>query len=401
MNVFKFIASALFVLLVSNANAQNTFLTEKICIETALQKNLQMKVADLKIEKQQKLKASTINLPNLEVLIQSPNGTHFRPGFMQGIDFPTVYTSQYKSQKNYIKVVESEKVISSNTLVYNVRTSFNDLKYATEKYTILKNQDSIFSEIVSINEIRFRVGQISNLEKLNGESYYKQIQFSKMQSQAELRNSKIQLSILMGKPNDTTFLYDGKITKIVDYEIQSQPDTSFALNPITNYYNQQKTYNNSLLKVERNRRIPGLMFGFLNQANENTDLQYYFSAGLRLPIWYWAYGSKISAAKKDIEIIDTQSKYTNYVVRGEYTKEFASYKQYASAVAYFETSALIQSNEIIRSSKESYRLGSISYYVYLQNISYAFQIQLNYIESLKNHNKAVLALQYLIGNQAY
>lgn len=391
----------LFSYVFSNTEAQNMLLTEKSCIETALQNNLQIKIADFKIEKQQKLKGSTVNLPNLEILIQAPDGKNFRPGFMQGIEFPTVYTSQNKAQKVNIKVAEAEKGISTNILIYNVRTSFNELKYATEKFNILKSQDSIFAEILNINEVRYRVGQISNLEKLNGEAYYKQIQFNKMQSKAELQNSKIQLSILMGKPNDTTYNYAGKIVKIIDYQIQNQPDTNFASNPITNYYIQQKSLNKSLLKVEQNKRIPGLMFGFLNQAESNTALRYYFSAGVRLPIWYWAYGSKISAAKKDVEIINSQSQYANYAIKGEYTKELALYKQFSAAVDYYENIGLAQSNEIIRSAKESYRLGSIGYYVYLQNINQAFQIQLSYIESLKNHNKSVLALQYLLGNQVY
>lgn len=381
--------------------SQNTILTEKNAVENALLMNQQIKIANLKIEKQTALKGSAVNLPNLEVLIQSPDGKHFRPGLMQGFEFPTVYSQQAKLQKSNIKITESEKGITLNSLTYSVRISYNEANYTLQKYLALKNQDSTFAEILKMNEIRFNVGQISNLEKINGESYYKQIQFSKNQAFAEFQNAKMQLAILMGNPSDTSFSILKNYSKITDYEIKENLDTTFAQNPIQQYYISQKDYFNRQLKVDKHKRLPGLMVGLLNQADNNTPFRYHISAGVRLPIWYWAYSSKIKASKKDIEIINSQSNYANYTLFGEYNKELALFRQYIKALDYYENTGLIQSEEILRAAKESYRLGSIGYYIYLQNINQAYQIQYSYLESLRNHNKSIITLQYLKGDQKY
>lgn len=390
-----------FIYISNVSNAQIVFLTEKTAVENALQMSQQMKIANLKVEKQTALKGSTVNLPNLEILMQSPDGEHFRPGLMQGFDFPTVYGQQSKLQKSAIKVAESEKGIATNVLIYNVRTAFNDIQYAQQKFLALKNQDSTFAEIIGMNEIRFKVGQISALENINGQAYYRQIQFAKDQAQAELQNAKMQLAIWMGNPADTSFKVTNNYVKISNYEINQTIDTSFVENPIKQYYVSQKDYFNRQLKLDKNKRLPGFMVGLLNQATNNTPFQYYLSVGVRLPIWYWAYSSKIKADKKDLEIVQSQANYANYTLFGEYTKELAMYKQYTKALNYYENIGIAQSNEILRNAKESYRLGSIGYFVYLQNINQAYQIQFAYLEAIRNHNKSIVSLQYIKGEQKY
>jgi outer membrane protein TolC len=377
--------------------AQSRVLTEKQAIDLALSLNPQIQIAALKVDKQKRLKTSAYTLDNIEVILQAPQGTDYRPSILQRINFPTVYTSQSRLQKINVKLAESEQKIVSNNLIYAVRTSFNNLNYLIEKYKTLKFQDSIFSDIININEIRYRVGQISNLEKINGEAYYKQIHFNLLQTYASLQNEKIQLAILIGTPEDTTITTEGKLTKISDYEVNLIPDTTFETNPLTTFYEQNIKASKGLLQLERNKRLPGFVFGYFQQDLQ-TNPRYNLQVGLTLPIWYWSYGAKIAASKKEVEISYSQSRLNNYQLKGEYSKELAQFRQYKTAVEYFETVGNIQANEILKAAKESYRLGSISYYFYLQNLNQAFQIQLNSLEALKNYNQSIITLQFLLGN---
>lgn len=396
------------ILFVSTITILNTIslfsqglLTEKDAIEMAKKLNPQMQVAALKIQKQEKLKGSAYSIENLEILFQAPTGSEFRPGVMQRFSFPTVYAKQVGLQKTNIAIAQSEQEITINNLIFAVRLSYNNLNFLTEKYNTLRRQDSIFNDIIEINDIRYRVGQISNLEKINGEAYYKQIQFSLLQTLAALQNERIQLAILVGRPEDSTITSVGKLVKIIDYEVNQIPDTTFETNPLTKYYIQTIKSSKNMLSLERNKRMPGFVLGYLNQAGSDTRLDYRFQFGITLPIWYWTYGSKIGASKKDVEINQSQARLNNYQLKGEYSKELAQLRQYSTAVQYFETVGNTQAQEIIKSARESYRLGSISYYFYLQNLNQAFQIQLNSLEALKNYNQSIISLQYLLGEQKY
>ncbi len=400
MNISKLLIALFLNLFFVLTSASQTVLSEKEAIDFALANNPQMKVAGLRIEKQQKLKAGAVAFENLEIIMQAPAGDEFRPAILQRFSFPTVYTNQVKIQKNNVAIAQSEQSITTNNLIFSVRTSYNSLNYLIQKYNALRRQDSIFNDIIEINDIRYRVGQISNLEKINGEAYYKQIQFNLLQTLASLQNEKIQLAILIGRPQDTSITSAGQLVKIVDYEINQLPDTSFVTNPLTQYYDKQRLATKSVLSLERNRRLPGLIVGYFNQSNYSSSA-YRFQFGVTLPIWYWAYGSRIGAAKKDVEIIQAQSTYNNYQLKGEYSKILAQLRQYSTAVEYFETIGNDQSREIIKSARESYRLGSIGYYFYLQNLNQAFQIQQNSLEALKNYNQSIISLQYILGEQKY
>jgi len=400
MNKIKSIALLLSVTLNASFVNGQTILTEKEAVELSLKNNPQMKVAGLKIEKQERLRGAAVSFDNLEVIMQAPIGDEFRPAILQRFSFPTVYTNQVKIQKNNIEIARSEEGITTNNLIYNVRTTYNSLNYLAEKYKSLRRQDSIFQDIIDINIIRYQVGQISNLEKINGEAYYKQIQFNLLQTVASVQNEKIQLAILIGRPQDTSVTSAGNLIKIVDYEVNQLPDSSFDTNPLTQYFQKQRLATKSQLSLEKNRRLPGLVVGYFDQSTYKSSV-YRFQFGITLPIWYWTYGSKIGAAKKDVEIVQAQSTYNNYQLKGEYSKVLSQLRQYRTAVTYFETVGNDQSKEIIKSAKESYRLGSIGYYIYLQNLNQAFQIQLNSLEALKNYNQSIITLQYILGEQKY
>jgi outer membrane protein TolC len=379
--------------------SQKNIISEKEAVEFALKGNPQMKIASLKIEKQKSLKGASINFKNLEILVQSPYSHNFKPAILQAFDFPTVYIQQAKAQNNNVKVAQAEQSITTNNLIFQVRSNYNTLNYLIEKNNTLKRQDSIFSYILEVNDVRYRVGQISNLEKINGEAYYKQIQFSLIQNTADLQNAQIQLAIQIGKPEDTSFVSTGKLSKIIDYEVNHIPDTTFETNPLSTYYKQQKFLAQRQLKIDKNKMLPGLIVGYFDQWG--GPAKYQFSAGVTLPIWFWAYSSRINASKKDVEIVGVQSTYNNYQLKGEYSKELAQFRNYNTALQYFESVGLAQAAEIIKSARESYRLGSIGYYFYLQNINQAFQIQYNYLEALKNYNQSIITLQYLLGDQKY
>lgn len=391
----------IWVCLSVSSQANFNVITEKQAIEMALKNNPQMTVAAKRIEKQQKLKQSAYSIENMEVVLEAPTGEDLRPGVMQRFSFPTAYGAQSNYLKSNIKLAESEKEVTTNNLIFSVRTTINHLNYLSEKYEALRKQDSIFTDIVNINDVRYKVGQISNLEKINGEAFYKQIQFNMLQTRAALQNERIQLSILVGRPEDTTIITDGVLRKIIDYEVDQLPDTSFTTNPLTKFYKQQIVTSRKSLALERNKALPGLVLGYLDQGQPNSKLEYRVRFGVTLPLWFWTYSSRISAAKKDVEISQEQSKLNNYQLKGEYSKELAQLRQYSTAVKYFETVGIAQSNEIIKSAKESYRSGSIGYYFYLQNLVQAFQIQLNALEALKDYNLSIITLQYLLGDQKY
>ena len=377
--------------------AQIQIINEDTAVDMALNYYPQVKLSNLQVEQQNLLKPASFNLSAPELLFQAPTGNQMRPGVLQHFDYPGVYNQQIQLQKEASSLSERQRDINFNQLKYNVRNTFIEFQYWHEKSIVLKRFDSIFSDLVTINEVRYRVGQISNLEKIGGETRYKNLQFQKLQSEAELTRSRKQLLIYMGSPNDTILYPDNKLKKYDPLLIISSDTSVLRQNPMNRYYTQHISYAKRALKVEKAKSYPGGIVGWLNQASPSTKTYYRLEYGLTLPIWFWQYKSKINAAKKGVEISESQSILINYQLNGEYYQAQSRYKQYSDGLKYYEQAGLLQAAEVLKSAATSYRLGSISYYVYLQNIEQAFTIELNYLEALKNYNQSILYLKYLKG----
>jgi cobalt-zinc-cadmium resistance protein CzcA len=71
--------------------------------------------------------------------------------------------------------------------------------------------------------------------------------------------------------------------------------------------------------------------------------------------------------------------------------------QYKDNLNYFETIGLAEADEILRSSRESFRLGSITYYQFIQNLDLSYTLRQNYLETLRNYNQSLNSLIYLRG----
>jgi outer membrane protein TolC len=343
---------------------------------------------------------SFINPGNTELLFEAPTGQELRPAILQIIDFPTVTAQQYKSQKKLINLNGSEKKVTQNQLIFSVKAQFNLFQFNLDKTKTLTIYDSILSDLLEVNDVRFRVGQISSLEKLNGEAKYKLIQNQLLQANVDVKSSKYNFSLLLGKPGDTTFFPSQGLTKRINSLDQKVSVSDIDKNPLVEYYEKQMDLNKSLLKVERNKRLPGLMFGYYNQADANTPLSLVsrLRFGVLLPIWFWTNQSKIKGAKKAVEISETQMQVNSMNLVSQYAQAVAQYEQYQQSLNYFESVGLRQAEEIIKNAQTSFKAGSIGYYFYLQNLDQAFQIRLSYLEALKNYNQSILTLEYLSGN---
>lgn len=73
--------------------------------------------------------------------------------------------------------------------------------------------------------------------------------------------------------------------------------------------------------------------------------------------------------------------------------------QKETALAYFETEGNPLANEILRMAQNSFQQGEIDYFQYIQSIENAYQIKIEYLNSLDEYNQTLLQLHYLTFNE--
>ena len=368
-------------------------ITADQAVKLALENSPSLKVAAQRIQKQESLKKTSFDLQAPELVFEAPTASVMRPGVLQTIEFPSIYGAKSMVLQSNVEIAKSEQKISKQSLIYEVRSTYNDWIYLFEKQKLLQEQDSFYSDILRINETRHKLGEISNLEKINGESQYKQIQYGLLQTKAELESVEFQFGFLLGLKG---YIAQDAFVKIQPL-MEVYDSTDILKNPYIELAERNYGLNQNQLKLAKRQRLPSFVFGFLNQGDDQAPLKYQLRYGLSVPIWQWTQTARIKAAKTDIDIARSEQRITALRLNTEYTKALAQYRQFEANLAYFESVGLRESAEILRSAKESYRLGSITYYAYLQNLELAFRIRLNYLETLRNFNKSILYIQFVKG----
>ncbi len=386
---------ALLLILNSLGFAQERVLSIQQAMDLSAIHHPQIKIHFSEIDRERALLPSAYQFNNTELIFEAPTGQVMRPGILQSFDFPTVYNNKRKYLNNQIEVAEASTEITINYLRYRVRMTCNDLLYYTELSGQYSKQDSVLKDLLRVSQIRFDVGQISYVEKVNAESQYRKLQYRVYQAQAELIKARNSLAFLIGFPNDTAIVLTDRFERNPHNVGLLAFDTIFPQNPLT-YYNQKNVKAAELqLKLIKSTRLPGLIVGFLNQGTDETELYYQLRFGLSFPISTWLNPSRIRASEKDLEIAQKRDYYARYSLSSDLQQALNSYAQFSEALRYFEDFGLEQSNQILSGAKESYRLGSINYYDYLLNIQQAFDIQISYLDALKNFNQAIINLQYI------
>jgi outer membrane protein TolC len=242
------------------------------------------------------------------------------------------------------------------------------------------------------------VGQISELEKLNAQSQYKKIELTFKEALNQFSSEQIRFSFLIGNASLVRYKPQEKLNKFQDVMDTNFTQDAIDNNPTLAVYNQALKVSRFERRTEYFKLFPGLVLGYLNQGESNSPLLYRFKIGISVPLWAWNHAGRLRSQDRLLQESEAQRDLAQYDISSEYGSALEFYKQHKSNLQYYENLGLKEAEEIIRSAKESYKLGAITYYNYLQNIELAFQIQLGYLDTLKEYNTAWLKLQYLSGN---
>jgi cobalt-zinc-cadmium resistance protein CzcA len=184
-------------------------------------------------------------------------------GISQTISFPTVYASQTKVLKQQTALSEKSAEVARLELIKEVRLAYYNLVYGIERLKLLSYQDSIYSNFAERATVRYQTGETSNLERLSAINRFKEVQLLKQQAETDLLIYQQELQKLL----NTSDLIVPADTSLLKLTSELLPDTSaISQNPLLNYQRQKINVAASQLKLERNRYMPDLTFGFSRQT---------------------------------------------------------------------------------------------------------------------------------------
>ena len=363
----------------------------KTIIDSSLATNPSVMESNAYTQQQQYLLRSSINLPPPELLVQNPTGKFYTVGVQQVFEFPTVYSTQRKIQKENIKLSQAAQKLTRSDIKYQLSILYNELQYQYQLLNLWQQQDSFYNTISTNAGREFKAGSIDFIQ----------------QSFAKTQSGQIKANLLMASANYYSTLQNLKSISGIQTDFVPDPQsTTENMNPVDTGINdninllfarQQLSINEKKLQLEKHKTLPGFTIAYLNQGEKNTVFENRFYAGLRIPLWFWQYKGNISAARSVVEASQYNSEAQVLKINMEIQSTYLKHLAYKETLLLYKSDILPQAMELTNASKRFYTSGNTSYIDYLRNLNEANNIQKNYWETLKNYNQSIIYMQYLSG----
>jgi cobalt-zinc-cadmium resistance protein CzcA len=391
---------------------QEREVTLQQAIEMALQNNNRIKIAQYEIEVEEKGKYGAITIPRTEFTYQ--NGEFNTPtvkdnqyGVTQRINFPTVYTSQFKLAKARVSSSEQLKVIEENDLIADVKAAYFRVVFLMQNKQLLQRQDSLYGNLNRSSSMRYESGESTKLESVTSATQSMQIKNKLQQNEADMRIAKKRLQVVLNTNDDIRITDSELVRREIDLDIENQ---SVEQSPFYVYLKQQLELRKRETNVERNKVLPDIMFGYNSQtfigaqnsgiANQNfsdNDRFSFFQLGISIPLFPGGHRAKIQTAKIEEYIVQSQIELNKTHLQGELQNLLQEYYKLQGTLDYYQNEALPQAELIIDNSEKSFKSGDVSYTQYLQNLTLANSIQTEYLNTLYQYNQSIIVIEALLG----
>jgi outer membrane protein, heavy metal efflux system len=374
------------------AFAQQT-MSEAEVVDLALKNSGTIQAAELKIKQSQFREKTAFNIPNPDVIAESPTGTFYAVGVLQSLEFPTVYYRQHRVNKELTKLSKHDKEISRQQLISFIRSLYLNLQVTEAEYNQLRVQDSLYAKMSQSADRQFEAGTIDYLAKKFTETQAAEIHNQLIEKQGDYETLSNQLKTFTG--------FNGLIKatdlSVLETDVGGFDSAMIASNPSMKYYEQLKQVNKQSLSLQRNKALPGIVVGYLNQGERTTETYYRFRVGVTVPLWFWQYSGNIKSAKTAVALAASEKKGQEQVLTADLHQAIGNVRKFRQSLQYYQLHGIDQADEIIDTARKLFESGQTDYIAFLRNANDAYAIKTRYLETLKNYNQSVITLNYLTG----
>lgn len=380
-------------------------------IALALKNNLQLKSSSMAIDQSKALQKSAFD-PNKTAfsISQDPSGGGSNDNSIsvsQSFALPGFYKNQKKVFKEQTGLAERSGSYTQAEIIRDTRLAYYNYLFSLNTLEVLALQDSIYEHFIKKSELRFKVGETSNLERITAKNKYQEVQALKQAAEAELAIEQLNLQQLL---NVNTVVIPAERTLPVLIHTNDSI-TGAGNNALLAYYQQQVAIARAKVGLERARTMPELTLGYAQQfvikAFDPANLNRGYTpetrvaglqVGVAVPLFNGAGRARINSEKIASQIAETDYLGMQRKVGIQYQQELKNYHKNRSLVGYFTAGGLKQADEQLRIAQVSYDLGEIGYIEFIQNMALAIQSKLSYLQTVKQLNQSVIQLQFLKGN---
>ncbi len=354
-----------------------------------------LKAKKVNIHKQQVLRATAIDLGQTTLStgaeeIGQTTGVNNIIGVEQGdIDLLSIPVRS-RLARSRVQAAEAEYDLTRADILRQVSHSWADAWSYRNLVQLYQMLDSLYKDFLKIAEIRYKSQQSSKIEFLTAETKYSQIKLQIQNIESQYRSALINLN---------RYLLLDTLVDVGDIGLDSLrtwQDDSLINSPIINYSQKQVQVAQAQWKAERASLLPKFTIGYTSQAVDGQRGYFSWQAGISIPLSP-SRPAQVKASRLEYEISSFVHEETQIKVKAKYADLINKLTVLRQMIDYYEKKAIPVANEQIRAALLGYRLGSIDYLQFIQNIENALKTKQDYILTANEYLKTLFDLQYITG----
>lgn len=367
-------------------------------IQTAMDHNKQIQNAELRIKQTAANKQKIIDLKPTELNLQrgqinsSLEDQYFEVTQSLGSPIKSIY--QGKKVRKEIALKKTESEIIRRELTRDVKTAYFEWIFLHNKRKIIREELALYEEFNRIASLRHDLGDTPLLEKTTAETKF---------LEAKNRLKSIHNEIAMARNNLQTLLN-------IDYSIQPETDSlkihrmeyhvtdsgKYISPLIKKYYQQQLEVSEQELKMTRAELFPEITAGYFNQEINQEQGFSGWSIGVAIPLWFLPQNAEIQKAKLQTQIQQNDLAY-QLQKQNKTIKNLAHrLNTFHEEILYYHSKALKQADLLLETATKKYNNEDIEYFEYMQSLKNAYDIKINYLQTVKEYNQTASKLEFYI-----
>lgn len=365
----------------------------------ALQNNLQLRSADLQLQRGTALGRTGYAIPNTGVFVENEDiNTVDKKGILkigvsQSIEWPGLYKARRNLLNEQTKSLTFAKLIRAKEIKRDVQSTYYTLWYYQSRQQLWKRLDSIYSSLAKAAVLRVRTGENAGLDSIAAQAKFRE---TYVQLQLLSRDIETQQELLKKYLNtDTLYIADSSrlIKVVIDFT-----DTAFSNHPVLQLQQQNIAIAVAESDVARQSRKPNFEGRFFTQRLYGVTPPFSgFSITAGIPIFGKNnYQNIVKAAQLEQQYQQSILDYQKLSVSSEYKQAYQQLQKNNDLLQYYETTGLQQAEAIIKAANLMYRSGESSFADLSQYLTQAIDIQRNYLEVLNQYNQSAIQLNYYL-----
>ncbi len=376
------------------------------CIRVARENNLDMRVADLQVQRASRMEDSWFAMEKTVLSLSQDPTSGGSPDnaltLSQRFDFPTLYGARRRQLKAETQMEASRRGLVESELARDVATAYCTLLLWQHVETLLAANDTVLEAFVSTADIRLHNGETNQLELMDARRMLEENRMRLREARDAKTASTLLLQQLMNTPDP--------VAPDDDYQC-IQPDSgewSFSSTPQGQLAESEQLLSRHNLGVARQEMLPSLDVGLRYQCvipginPYDVDRSRFdggnwmgFEVGLSFPLFYQR--ARRDAAKMDVDIAQSRRRQAERQADAELLIARGAVATARRTYEYYRNEGLATAREMRRLSRLEYEAGEIGYVEHVQHLASALDIELAGAKAIDTLNQAIIQLNFIKG----